>query len=131
MIIEDFDQLMVKKARGPTDPNVASLIRELRKASNAHSAPIWRSISKKLQKPRRQRSEVNISKINRYSEKNDLIVVPGKVLGTGELSHPVTVAAISISENAKEKINAAKGRTISIVDLIDENPRGSRVKILG
>lgn len=122
---------MVKKARGPTDPNVASLIRELRKASNAHSAPIWRSISKKLQKPRRQRSEVNISKINRYSEKNDLIVVPGKVLGTGELSHPVTVAAISISENAKEKINAAKGRTISIVDLIDENPRGSRVKILG
>ncbi|MHA2251352.1 MAG: 50S ribosomal protein L18e [Candidatus Kariarchaeaceae archaeon] len=120
----------MKKARGPSDPNVASLVRELKKASNAHSAPIWRSLSKKMHKPRRQRPEVNISKINRFSKANDLILVPGKVLGSGEISHPVTVAAIAMSETAKTKITAAKGRIVSIHDLVEENPKGSGVIII-
>ena len=123
--------MMVKRDRGPTDPNVASLIVELRKASNAHSAPIWRSISKKLAKPRRNRSEVNVSKINRYTQKDDVVLVPGKVLGTGELNHPITVAALSVSEGARTKILGAKGKVISITDLVSENPKGSGVKILG
>lgn len=122
---------MVKKVRGSTNPNVTSLIYKLRKASNEHSAPIWRSLSKKLQKPRRQRSEVNISKINRYSAENDFIVVPGKVLGAGEILHSVTVAAITLSETARKKITDANGRIISIPELVEENPKGSKVIIMG
>ena len=122
---------MVKRDRGPTDPNVASLIVELRKFSNKNEAPIWRSISDKLRKPRRNRSEVNISKINRYSSENDKVVVPGKVLGSGELNHPVTVAALSFSEAAKSKITAANGRILHIQKLMEEEPKGSRVIILG
>ena len=121
---------MVKRDRGPSDPNVASLIVELRKASN-NDAPIWRSISKKLQKPRRSRSEVNISKINRYSGNNEFVIVPGKVLGSGELNHPVNVAALTFSDGAKSKILAAQGRVLTISELISENPKGSGVRILG
>ena len=122
---------MVKRDRGPTDPNVASLIYDLRRASKSNEAPIWRRISKRLLKPRRNRSEVNVSKINRYSKKDDFILVPGKVLGAGELNHPVTVAALSFSDGAQSKITEAKGRVLTIEKLMEENPKGSGVIILG
>lgn len=122
---------MVKRDRGPTNPNVASLIKELGKASKRNEAPIWRSLSKRLQKPRRNRSEVNLSKINRYSKANDLILVPGKVLGTGELDHAVTVAAVAFSEKARNKITEAQGRVLSIPSLVEENPKGSGVILIG
>ncbi len=122
---------MVKKNRGPSDPNVASLIVELRKASRSNEAPIWQSISKKLQKPRRNRSQVNVSRINRYSGNNEFVLIPGKVLGSGELDHPVNVAALAFSEGAISKILAAEGRILTISELIGENPKGSGVRVLG
>jgi len=60
-----------------------------------------------------------------------MVVVPGKVLGAGEINHPVIVAAFSFSEKAKEKIKAAKGKCLSFIDLIKKNPKGSNVKIIG
>lgn len=122
---------MVSRNKGPTDPNVASLIYELRKASNANEAKIWRAISNKLQKPRRQRAEVNISKIVRYAGESTTVLVPGKVLGAGEISKPLTVAALAVSEKARTKIEAAKGKVITISELVKENPKGTGVRILG
>ncbi|HDM23801.1 MAG TPA: 50S ribosomal protein L18e [Candidatus Bathyarchaeota archaeon] len=92
--------------------------------------PIWRAVAEQLAKPRRLRAEVNISKINRYTSEGDTVVVPGKVLGCGELDHPVTVAAFAFSKNALEKIKAAGGRAVTIWQLVEENPKGSNVKIM-
>ncbi|HIC99331.1 MAG TPA: 50S ribosomal protein L18e, partial [Pyrodictiaceae archaeon] len=78
----------------------------------------------------RLRVEVNVSKINRYTEANETVVVPGKVLGAGRIDHPVTVAAIAFSKSAVEKICGAGGRVIHILQLLEENPRGSKVKII-
>jgi len=122
---------MVKKERGPTDPNVASLIIQLRKASSSNEVSIWRDLSKRLLKPRRNRSEVNVSKINRYSKENGFVVVPGKVLGSGEMDHPVTVAALSFSEGARTKIAAANGKTILIAEMMEMKPDGKDVRIIG
>ncbi len=33
-------------------------------------------------------------------QKNEQVAVPGKVLSTGELDHPITVAAFAFSEKA-------------------------------
>jgi large subunit ribosomal protein L18e len=60
-----------------------------------------------------------------------MVVVPGKVLGTGEIGHSVTVAAFSFSNRAREKIEGARGRCVSFVDLIKKNPKGSNVRIIG
>ena len=122
---------MVKKDKGPTDPNVASLIVELRKASKNNEAPIWRSISKRLQKSRRSRPQVNVSKLNRYTKNDEFVVIAGKVLGSGELDHSVNVAAVTFSEGARNKILAAEGRVLTISELINEKPKGSGVIILG
>ncbi len=122
---------MVKRDRGPTNPQVSSLIHQLRIAGSTNDAKIWKAISVKLTKPRRRRPEVNISKLRRYAKEGDVICVAGKILGSGEIDHPITVAAIGFSETAKTKIEAAKGRTLSISQLVEENPKGTGIRIFG
>jgi len=70
-----------------------------------------------------------VSKINRYSEANDTIVVPGKVLSTGTIEKRVTVAALAFSKKAFEKISSI-GKCVSIEELMANNPKGSGVKII-
>jgi len=113
-----------------TNPQLRSLIYFLRKAWRANGARIWLDVARRLAKPRRKRVAVNLSRINRYTEEGDVVVVPGKVLGAGSLDHPVTVAAFSFSKKAKEKIEDARGRWLTIKELVKLNPKGSRVKIM-
>ncbi|MCD6357256.1 MAG: 50S ribosomal protein L18e [Thermoprotei archaeon] len=118
------------KRTGPTNVHLRRLIHLLRKKARENRAPIWRRVAELLERPTRIRPEVNVSKINRYTRDGDAVVVPGKVLGSGVLDHPVTVAAYAFSRRAREKIEAAGGRVLTIPQLIRENPRGSRVRIL-
>jgi len=120
----------VKKVK-TTNPELIDLIRFLKKQGRENKADIWRDIAERLAKPKRKRIVVNISRLNRYTQKNEMVIVPGKVLGTGEIGHPVTVAAFAFSENAKEKIKARRGKCLSFFDLIKKNPKGSKVKIIG
>lgn len=110
--------------------NAKSLIDSLRKLSIEQKVNIWKRIASDLEKPSRQRRIVNLSKIDQYAKENETVIVPGKVLGNGELSKSVTVAAFSFSEQAKDKISK-KGSFLSINELAQKNPKGSRVRILG
>ena len=121
---------MSMKPTGSTDPAVIALIRDLRKKSNSEDAPLWKAISKQLQKPSRNRGTVNLSKISRYTEKGDLVAVPGKVLSSGDLKHEVTIAALSFSEYAREKIEKANGKAVTFYQLMDQFPKGTDVKIM-
>lgn len=114
-----------------TNPEIIQLIKYLKKQSKEKEAGIWLDVAEYLSKPSRQRLAVNLSRINRYTEKDSTVVVPGKVLATGTLDHAVTVAAFSISEKAKEKLAAAKAKYLSISELVEQNPKGSNVKIIG
>jgi large subunit ribosomal protein L18e len=120
----------MKKLR-TTNPELIKLIRLLRKQSNENKANIWRDIAEDLAKPRRNRLTVNLSRLNRHTQKNDVVIVPGKVLGAGTIDHPVTVAALAFSERAREKILAARGKCLSFSGLIKKNPKGSNIKIIG
>lgn len=118
------------KKREPTNPYLKGMIEELRKKSLESNTPIWKTIAKKLAKPRRQRIDVNLSDIDRNTKKNDTVIVPGVVLGSGELTKPVNVAAWKFSQSAKEKIKKSKGKALTIEELVKENPKGSGVKII-
>ncbi len=74
---------------------------------------------------------VNLNQISRNTEKNDTIVVPGKVLGTGSLSHSLTLAAYDVSDNAKEKLKTAKAKYLTIQELAAKNPAGTKIQIIG
>lgn len=105
-------------------------IRILRKVAKNSDARIWRYVAELLEKPRRKRIAVNISKISRYSSDGDIIVVPGKVLGIGSINHRVTVVAMSFSKQAVRKVKGAGGRVVHILEFLNENPKGSRVKVI-
>jgi len=115
---------------GPTNLSLKNLIIELNSLSRKEKIKIWERVADELSRASRQRREVNINRINRASKENETIVVPGKVLSEGELNHKVNVAAWKFSGKAKEKINK-KGKAISIKELIKENPKGKRVRIIG
>ncbi len=116
---------------GPTSIVTRRIIRELRRIASENKAAVWRRVAEELEKPRRQRRAVNISRINRYTVEGDIIVVPGKVLGAGNLDHTVTVAALGFTKTALEKITASGGKALSIQDLARSNPKGSGIKIVG
>lgn len=113
-----------------TNPEIIQLIKYLKKQSKEKEAGIWLDVAEYLSKPSRHRIAVNLSTINRHTEENVTVVVPGKVLATGTLDHAVTVAAFSASEKAKEKLAAAKAKYLSISELVEQNPKGSNVKII-
>lgn len=121
---------MKKTSENKTNPRLAALIVTLRDASRVHEANIWREIAKRLDAPRKNYAEVNLSKIDRYANEGETILVPGKVLGSGALNLPVKVAALDFSEAAVSKITGANGTCMTIEDLVRDNPKGSRVRIL-
>ena len=114
-----------------TDPNLVALIDNLKRESRERETAIWRDIALRLEKPSRNWAEVNLSKLERYANEGDVIIVPGKVLGAGSLNKKVTVAAFRFSESAAKAIDAAGGTRMSITDLVKQNPAGNGVRIMG
>jgi len=120
---------MVKRT-GPTNVHLRRLIRFLEKASNENKVRIWKYVAELLSKPTRQRIEVNLSKIDKHTKEGDIVVVPGKVLGSGKLTKKVTIAAWKFSENALLKAKKSGANIITIEELVKSNPTGSNVKII-
>ncbi len=120
----------MKKGVKKTNPRLIDLIQMLKEASRTNEANIWREIAKRLETSSKNYAEVNISKISRYAAADETILVPGKVLGSGILEQPVTVAALNFSNSATNKITGAKGACMSIEDLVRNNPEGRRIRIL-
>jgi len=118
------------KRTGPTNPYLKKLIEELKKKSRESKAPIWMDVAEKLERPRRRKVEVNLADIERNANEGEVVIVPGTVLGSGELTKPVIIAAWKFSPGVEEKIRKSKGKTMTIEELSKENPKGSGVKIL-
>jgi large subunit ribosomal protein L18e len=117
------------KPTGPTNPYLRKLIIYLEKASKKNNAPIWKYVAELLSKPRRKKIEVNLYKINRFAKDGDQIIVPGKVLGVGEINKKIVIAAWKFSKNALNKLKN-KAEILSIEELVKRNPKGSNVKII-
>lgn len=119
------------KRTGPTNPLLRDLIMELKKRSNEQSVNLWKRIALDLEKPTRNRRAVNLSRINRNTKENEVIVVPGKVLGSGILNHKLTISAYQFSEQAKDKIEKAGAKIIPLLELSKEKPDGKKLRIIG
>ena len=119
------------KRTGPTNMQMQDLISQLRKKSLELDIGIWSRIAFDLEKPTRKRRIVNVYKLDKYTKDNELVIVPGKVLSAGEINHKVNVAAFNFSEKAKEKILKANGTCLSISELLKQNPKGQKIRIIG
>jgi large subunit ribosomal protein L18e len=114
-----------------TNPQIQALIQELHKKSRDGGIDIWEDIGHRLEKSLKRWSEVNVSKIDKYLSKGEIALIPGKVLGQGELTKKAVVAAQSFSKQAREKILAKGGECLGIEELMNKNPKGKSIRILG
>ncbi|HLD15229.1 MAG TPA: 50S ribosomal protein L18e [Candidatus Nanoarchaeia archaeon] len=115
------------KRTGPTNDNLRKLIIDLNTISKKLKIPLWSRIAFELNKPTRKRREVNLRQINSYINDGEIALVPGKVLGDGDLTKKAKVAAFRFSESAKAKIKDS----LSIEELVKTNPKGKGVRIIG
>jgi len=121
---------MTKKVR-KTNPMLISLIQELKKKSFENDTLIWKDIASRLEKPSRNWPEVNLNRIDKYIKENEIALIPGNVLSSGNLTKKISIAAWSFSKKSLEKIKEAGGKPMSINDLMNSNPKGENIRILG
>jgi len=108
---------------------LSDLIIDLREKGT--KVPFWKAVSSGLNRPTRKAFRVNVSKIEKFSDSKETVLVPGVVLGSGDIKKPHNVVALRFSGSAQEKIEKAGGKCILIEDYAKDNPKGSKTRILG
>ena len=103
----------------------------LRNALKKNKVPIWKAVIKELSGSRSNRREVNIGELAHVTKDKEVVIVPGKILGSGEISHKLTVWCFTISEAATTKILDAGGKILPLDSLIKKYPDGKGVRIIG
>jgi large subunit ribosomal protein L18e len=114
-----------------TNQIVIQMVKTLRVASKKNNAPIWGKLAELALKPTRAKRILNLGQIDKFASENDVIIVPGKVLGTGNLSHKITLCSFSISSSVVKKINQSGGKISDLSQIIKDHPTGKGVKIIG
>ncbi|RLF64364.1 MAG: 50S ribosomal protein L18e [Thermoplasmata archaeon] len=113
-----------------SNPQITELIDYLYESAEKHGADIWKAVAKKLEKPSRNWAEVNVEKIAKHLNEGETALVTGKVLGDG-IASKMEVAAINFSEQARKKIEEAGGKCYSLREIVDKNPKGKGIRIIG
>jgi large subunit ribosomal protein L18e len=114
-----------------TNQVVIHMAKDLKKASTKNDAPIWAKLAEYALKPSSARRDLNLNRIGQLTKENDVVVFPGKVLGTGNIPHKITLFSFSISNSAANKILNNGGKIISHSELVEQNPTGKGVVLLG
>lgn len=107
-----------------TDSKIVETITEMQKHKE------WQKLAQIVAGSKRKYSSLNLRKIDRETKEGDTVVIPGKVLGSGDLTKRIRVCAINFSDSAKEKLKEIKAETIFLIDEVRKNPRAAGVKIL-
>ena len=114
-----------------TNQLVLSMVKDLKTASTKNKAPIWSNLAEMALKPTIAKRIINLARLDTVTNDNDVVIVPGKVLGTGNISHKITLCSFSISTSAANKIKQAGGKIVTHSDMISKFPTGKGVRIIG
>jgi large subunit ribosomal protein L18e len=110
------------RLQGKTNTELVRLVIELKKISP--------EVAKLLAMPRRKRITKNLEEIDKECKDGEKILVPGKVLGSGNLTKKIKIVALSVSKDAEEKIKKAKSEFVSIAEEIKKNQKLNELRIL-
>ncbi len=113
-----------KQAKRKTNLNLIKTILEAKKNK------AWLEVAGILAGPRKNKKNLNIGEIEKRAENSKIVVIPGKVLSSGEINKKVKIVALNFSEKAKEKILKAGSTISTILEEIKINPEGKGIKIL-
>jgi len=106
------------------------MIRFLKIKGRENKARIWAVTADQLSRPRRARAVLNLNHVSRSTKADSLVLIPGKLLGSGAINHRVVVGAFEYSATAREKVERAGGQCMALKDFVARYPKGSNVTIM-
>jgi len=110
-----------KRIKRKTNPELVETIELAKK--NKHL-----ELAKKLSGPTRLQSKINLEQLDKLDSKK--IIVVGSVLGQGEISKRIEIAALRFSEQAKEKLKNAKIEIKTIKQELKSNKKLEGVRVI-
>lgn len=122
---------MAKGIDRKSNPALVGLISDLKHAGRENEAPIWRDIALRLERPSRHWAQVNVSKVAAHVRDGENVIVPGKLLGSGDLASACTIVAYQASASAKAKVAAAGGKVLTMQEGVQSFPKGEKCRIIG
>jgi large subunit ribosomal protein L18e len=102
----------------------------LKRQSRNPGGRVWRVLLERMLAPRRNRTAINLTALQRNFEKGRIMVVPGKVLANGVIQDKLQVAALAFSAKARTKIETRGGKCLSLEELMQTNPTGKDLKMV-
>jgi large subunit ribosomal protein L18e len=116
---------------GPTRPEFAEAKRELRAAHRRTGRRIWADLERRIVSGEASRTIVNISRLAKHTQEGDYVVIPGKLLGAGQIGHRVTVGALGYSLSALSKLRQANCVALTLAQFVKRYAEKGGVKIIG
>ncbi|MCL4322879.1 MAG: 50S ribosomal protein L18e [Candidatus Thermoplasmatota archaeon] len=113
-----------------TSPKIKETVKTILELSRENQSPLWRDIAKRLSETRQNYADLNVGKISKLCKDGDIVVVPGKVLGSFFAVGKVKISALDISEKAMRKVKESGSEFIPLQDLAKENPEPKNIKIM-
>ena len=123
--------MSLKQINRKSNSELVKTVTYLKKASRENNSQLWKSVALRLEGPSQNWPSVNISKLEFIVNKNSKVLVPGKLLGAGNITKKITVSAYSFTKSARSKVEAAGGKCLSYNDFIKSNPKGTDVVVIG
>ena len=119
--------MKAKPRKIETIKTIAVLEKQYRKTKKR----VWKKMAEELGKKRRNRTNVNLWKLDKMAKKfsGKTLVVPGKILGQGKIKEKVSVIALEYSESARRKL-AKTGKAISFEDAVREKIKPEAMVII-
>ncbi|MEM3074370.1 MAG: 50S ribosomal protein L18e [Candidatus Pacearchaeota archaeon] len=113
-----------KRLRRKTNKDLVETIILSKKNKN------WIKIAYEISKPRRKNISLNLDEIDKISNDGEIIIIPGKVLGNGEINKKIKISAHNFSFKAKKKLKEKNIEINSIYEEIKRNPEAKGIKII-
>lgn len=92
-----------------------------------HYQKLWKKVYRLVEVPSRRRHKVDLRKLETNTKDGDNVVVPGKVLSNGEMTHKINISAIEFSDNALKSLREADCKVMHIKEMV--NSKNVRVII--
>lgn len=104
------------------------LIDSFYKLSKQKKKEMYATIARMLEAPTRKLTGINFSKLQKSSfvVEGDIVIIPKKLLASGNLEKKITIYANGFSEAAKKKYKNIK----HLSDLLKDNVDYKKVKII-
>ena len=113
-----------RKLKRKTNPELVDTIIVCKKNS------AWLEIAHLISTPARKQVALNLRDINAQAKDGQTILIPGKVLSSGNLDKKLKIIALSFSASAIDKLKKSKSDYLTILEEIKKNPNAKDINIL-